>query len=127
MGKSLGRKERNHRFVYKRDAWMCRMPVCYCPDGRQLDPALAGQDDPWAPSIDHIVPRALGGSDARPNLRAAHKLCNVRHGNRLSILLNPQKVSRDTFSERPEQVADDQQDHDADGQVEQPAVGAGEP
>lgn len=86
-----GRKERNrrnrHGFIYERDAWTCMMPVCYHPDSRAIDPALNGQSSHWAPSVDHIVPLAVGGTNDRRNLRAAHQLRNTRHGNRLALLL----------------------------------------
>lgn len=52
------------------------MPVCHCPAGRAIDPKLRGKDMPWAPSIDHIVPRAAGGTKADGNLRASHRACN---------------------------------------------------
>jgi 5-methylcytosine-specific restriction endonuclease McrA len=64
--------------VYERDGWQCRMPECTCPNGRALDPALVGQDGKWVPSVDHIMPRALGGKDDLENLRAAHWQCNQR-------------------------------------------------
>lgn len=32
----------------------------------------------WHPSVDHIIPRAMGGSDDRENLQLAHKGCNSR-------------------------------------------------
>jgi 5-methylcytosine-specific restriction endonuclease McrA len=37
------------------------------------DPAVA----------DHIVPHSMGGSDHASNLRAVHKSCNAKRGNRL--------------------------------------------
>lgn len=50
--------------------------------------ALCGQpftaDDP--PVADHILPRALGGSDRIENLRAAHRSCNARRGKSLAPL-----------------------------------------
>jgi 5-methylcytosine-specific restriction endonuclease McrA len=52
------------------------MPECLCPDGRKIDPALRGTNDPWEPSIDHIQPLAVGGADTRRNKRAAHRECN---------------------------------------------------
>jgi 5-methylcytosine-specific restriction endonuclease McrA len=39
------------------------------------------------PSIDHIVPKALGGTHDRSNLQLAHFLCNVRKGRRLMDLV----------------------------------------
>jgi 5-methylcytosine-specific restriction endonuclease McrA len=62
--------------VYRRDGWQCQMPTCACPEGRSLDRALQGRDVPWAPSVDHIVPRSLGGDSNLRNLRAAHRWCN---------------------------------------------------
>lgn len=62
--------------IYRRDKWVCLMPACLCPDGRAIDPGLAGIQEPWAPSIDHIVPLALGGLDNARNKRAAHAKCN---------------------------------------------------
>jgi 5-methylcytosine-specific restriction endonuclease McrA len=40
--------------------------------------------DPMSYSIDHIVPRSLGGSHAANNLRAAHNKCNASRGNRVN-------------------------------------------
>jgi 5-methylcytosine-specific restriction endonuclease McrA len=54
------------------------MPVCLCPDGRALDRKLRGKESPWAPTIDHIVLKTLGGSDRMDNMRAAHRLCNLK-------------------------------------------------
>jgi HNH endonuclease len=62
--------------IYLRDEWTCKMPVCQCPDGRAIDPALRGKDSSWAPSIDHIILRAAGGTKRDENMRAAHRMCN---------------------------------------------------
>lgn len=35
----------------------------------------------WAFSADHIIPKSLGGSDERSNLRPAHYGCNSARGN----------------------------------------------
>lgn len=62
--------------VYHRDKWVCMMPECLCPDGTAIDRALLGTGDPWAPSIDHVVPLRDGGLDNARNKRAAHIRCN---------------------------------------------------
>lgn len=36
--------------------------------------------EPMSLSIDHIIPRSLGGSHKIDNLRAAHLLCNAKRG-----------------------------------------------
>lgn len=43
------------------------------------------EDDPW--TVDHIIPLALGGKNARSNLQRAHQLCNLEAGVRLHLLL----------------------------------------
>jgi 5-methylcytosine-specific restriction endonuclease McrA len=63
--------------VYERDGWQCQMPVCLCPDGRDIDPGLRGTDSLWAPSIDHVVRRSLDGPNSKDNVRAAHRRCNM--------------------------------------------------
>jgi hypothetical protein len=81
------------------------MPVCLNVDGhgevdrhinRKLEPP-----SPWAPTVDHIIPRALGGTDAKANLRAAHAKCNndAAHGGNWStrnvsppVLQDPEAV-----------------------------------
>jgi 5-methylcytosine-specific restriction endonuclease McrA len=62
--------------IYRRDKWVCLMPECVCPDGLLIDPGLRGTGDPWAPSIDHVIPLAQGGQDSAWNKRAAHARCN---------------------------------------------------
>lgn len=34
-------------------------------------------------SIDHIIPKSLGGTNDMANLRLAHKRCNIIRGNKL--------------------------------------------
>lgn len=62
------------RRVYARDRWTCWL----CD--RSVDGALIGSDSPWRPSLDHVVPVSLGGSDADSNLRLAHVWCNAVRG-----------------------------------------------
>jgi 5-methylcytosine-specific restriction endonuclease McrA len=66
--------------ILRRDKWTCRMPVCLHPGAsggpdRKIDPKLE-RGSPWAATVDHVVPRSLGGSDRGENLRAAQALCN---------------------------------------------------
>jgi hypothetical protein len=62
--------------IWRRDRWQCRMPECLCPDGRGMNPDLAGTFDWWAPTVDHIRRRVDGGDDRDGNLRSAHRKCN---------------------------------------------------
>lgn len=40
-------------------------------------------DDPMSPTLDHIIPRSLGGSDDPDNLGTAHAICNSLRGAQL--------------------------------------------
>jgi hypothetical protein len=60
--------------VYRRDQWTCMMP-----DGRHIEAWLPPDDD-WSATMDHIVPKSRGGTDAFANLRAAHRKCNGEYG-----------------------------------------------
>ena len=59
--------------IYERDDWMCHL----C--GKPIDPD-AHFNDNLAASLDHIIPRSLGGPDSPENLRTAHRSCNSRRG-----------------------------------------------
>lgn len=76
MSKRRSRQQDLHNVVYRRAAWQCQMPECLCPDGRKIDKELRGENDPWAPSVDHIETLATGGQDRLRNMRAAHRECN---------------------------------------------------
>lgn len=56
--------------------WLC---------GNDVDPR-APHGGPHAGSVDHVVPRAKGGSDEDANLRLAHRQCHSRRGSRLPEL-----------------------------------------
>lgn len=62
--------------VYERDGWQCQL----C--GGAVDPQLKGSSDRLAPSLDHIVPLALGGEHVIDNVQLAHLGCNSRKGAR---------------------------------------------
>jgi len=55
--------KRISRMVLERDDYIC---------------ALCGKDG--ATTVDHIVPRSMGGDHTLGNLRAAHRVCNSRRG-----------------------------------------------
>ena len=71
--------------IYERDGWLCG--ICGDPVDRDAD-ALAN----LAPSLDHIVPRSLGGGHESENLRTAHRVCNSRRG------ANVEGVSHDEWA-----------------------------
>lgn len=54
---------RTRALVLARDKYVCRL--CHNPE-------------PRANSVDHIIPKARGGSDSMNNLQAAHMECNQR-------------------------------------------------
>lgn len=65
--------------IFERDHWICHL----CGDPINPD---ARHPDPLTGSIDHVVPRSLGGPDEPSNLAASHLVCNMRKGNRVQSL-----------------------------------------
>ena len=63
---------KRHR-IYERDGWSCGL--CGL---ETLKRYVAG--DPLSPSLDHVVPRSLGGGNEDENLRTAHIKCNAIRG-----------------------------------------------
>lgn len=55
--------------VLKRDRWVCG--IC----GEKI-PRTAIYPDPLSPSIDHVIPLAVGGEHSYANTQASHFLCN---------------------------------------------------
>lgn len=76
-------KARPHRYsmtaeqVALRDGCECRW--CHKP----IDMALVGSRSKWAPSVDHIIPWSLGGSNEPNNLQLMHRVCNAQKGTRV--------------------------------------------
>lgn len=58
------------RAIYDRDNWTCG--ICLEP----VDRSLIGTPSIWRPSLDHIIPRSVGGGHEPENLRLAHLWCN---------------------------------------------------
>jgi 5-methylcytosine-specific restriction endonuclease McrA len=61
--------------IADRDGYCCQL----CGDPVPMDVKCP---DPQAPTIDHVVPFALGGNDLRANVQLAHFSCNSRKGAR---------------------------------------------
>lgn len=59
--------------LYERDRWTCYL--CEMPVRRDGDP-----NGNLAPSLDHVTPKSMGGSDHPDNLKTAHRSCNSRKG-----------------------------------------------
>jgi len=59
--------------VFQRDAWTCH--ICGMKVKRK-----ASVPDPFAPTIDHVIPLARGGGHTIDNVRTAHYGCNTRKG-----------------------------------------------
>lgn len=57
--------------VFERDDWICRL--CLKPVKRD-----AVVPHPKAPTVDHILPLALGGAHVYENVQCAHFICNSR-------------------------------------------------
>jgi hypothetical protein len=59
------------RAVFERDGWVCRL----C--GKKVDRSLSWPD-PFAASLDHVVPLVWGGTNEFTNLQLTHLRCNLR-------------------------------------------------
>lgn len=55
--------------IYERDKWSCG--ICHRKVNRNLK-----HPNPMSPSLDHIIPIALGGLHERKNVQIAHLSCN---------------------------------------------------
>lgn len=72
--------------LYERDGWVCG--ICDLPVDRD-----AHYLDDMAPSLDHIVPRSMGGGHESENLRTAHRVCNSRRGARVEEVSDGEGVA----------------------------------
>lgn len=69
----------NRYKVFERDAWTCHL--CHCPVER--DKAVP---HPKAPTIDHVIPLARGGTHEMTNVQTACFLCNSIKSDRMDWL-----------------------------------------
>ncbi len=72
--------------LYERDGWVCG--ICGLPVDRD-----AHYLDDMAPSLDHIVPRSMGGGHESEKLRTAHRVCNSRRGARVEEVSDGEGVA----------------------------------
>ena len=61
--------------IYERDQWRCQL----C---RRKVARHKAVPHPMAPTLDHIIPLACGGTHEPTNVHTAHFICNARKGNR---------------------------------------------
>lgn len=54
-----------------------------CGICREIVPLLVDVMDPYAPTIDHIIPLARGGRHTRDNVQLAHRRCNCAKSDRV--------------------------------------------
>lgn len=71
--------------IYERDNWTCQ--ICQEPVTKTFHWA------PDSPTLDHIIPRSLGGDHSVENLRTACWSCNTCRGNRVE----PQELEEATI------------------------------
>ena len=64
--------------IYERDGWYCQ--IC----GKSVD-RTKQVPHPLAPTIDHILPLAQGGTHEPRNVQCAHFLCNSRKSDRGTV------------------------------------------
>lgn len=57
--------------LFQRDKWTCQL----C--GGRAPKRLIGTRDPFAPTIDHIIPLSKGGPHTWDNVQCAHARCNM--------------------------------------------------
>lgn len=68
----------DHLTVFERDEWMC-----YLCD-QKIDRNLRG--DAWMRvTLDHVIPLCRGGTHTYDNVKAAHWLCNMQKGDKLTL------------------------------------------
>lgn len=66
----------NRSEVFTQNGWICHL--CWTPVDRSLK-----APHPKSASLDHILPRSLGGRHTRENVQLAHYGCNSRKRNRI--------------------------------------------
>lgn len=65
--------------IYERDNYICHL----CGQATLKSWSTENMDN--SPTLDHVIPRSLNGSDDETNLRVAHHRCNYLRGNKLLV------------------------------------------
>jgi 5-methylcytosine-specific restriction endonuclease McrA len=82
----------DRREVFERDGWVCR--ICRQPVSQNED-----FRHPLAPTIDHVVPLAVGGEHTIGNLQTAHRQCNELKGSGDDLRVKIQVRARQRLAE----------------------------
>lgn len=56
--------------------------------GLRIPDCIVSPDHPLFGTVDHVIPRSLGGSNALANRRPAHRWCNQQKSSRLELTAN---------------------------------------
>ncbi len=78
MSGFMKKKRKKREILFQRQKGHCA--IC----GDELKLSNSNPLHPNAISIDHIIPRSLGGSNFLHNLRVVHRRCNIARGNDIS-------------------------------------------
>ena len=97
--KCAKKAERDRRWARQRDAFVAEVPRAYIYRRDRYRCQLCGKPlamsesvpHPNAPTLDHVIPLARGGTHEPSNVQAAHFLCNASKG--------------DGYADAPEQMA----------------------
>src|SRR3954471_9112855 len=58
---------------------VCHICVMTIPSG------YVAQRHPLFATVDHVIPKSENGGNAPENLKASHRICNLKKGNRLEV------------------------------------------
>ncbi len=64
--------------LFERDGWTCHLCDGKIESHRRCP-------DPWAATMDHLIPLSLGGTHTWDNVAASHAQCNFLKGAKVSL------------------------------------------
>src|SRR3954468_22957487 len=53
--------------------------------GMKIPSGYVDQRHPLFATVDHVIPKSANGGNAPENLKASHRICNLKKGNRLEV------------------------------------------